>query len=121
MTQRDPAISLAQMLEYARRASELGARYSGAEIASDPVLNLAIPRALEVIGEAASRVSPEDREKHPNIEWRRIVGFRNVIIHRYDAIDFDVVERVLRRDLPILIASLEYALASLDESPGDSG
>jgi uncharacterized protein with HEPN domain len=67
MTQRDPAISLAQMLEYARRASELGARYSGAEIASDPVLNLAIPRALEVIGEAASRVSAEDGKSTPTL------------------------------------------------------
>jgi uncharacterized protein with HEPN domain len=63
MTQHDPAISLAQMLEYALRAQSLGAEKSGAEIASDPVLNLAIPRALELIGEAASRVSPEDRDR----------------------------------------------------------
>ena len=64
-------------------------------------------RALEVIGEAAGRVSAATRAAHPNIAWREITGTRHRLIHGYAEVDLDRVWMVLRDDLATLIAALE--------------
>jgi uncharacterized protein with HEPN domain len=46
----------------------------------------AVERQLEILGEAARRLSDEFRQAHPEIDWRRIIGLRNILIHRYDEI-----------------------------------
>ncbi len=64
----------------------------------------AIERQFEIMGEAASRVSPSVREAHPEIPWRTIIGFRNVLIHGYDGVDpervWTAVSVHLREALP---------------------
>jgi len=65
-----------------------------------------------VVGEAASRVSPEVRERHPSIPWRQIVAMRNRLIHGYDVLDFDVLWNTVTLEMPRLIAELEKALGS---------
>lgn len=64
-------------------------------------------RALEVIGEAAGKVSAATRAVHPEISWREITGMRHRLIHGYADVDLDHVWMVLRVDLAPLIATLE--------------
>ena len=65
---------------------------------------------ITIIGEAASRISPEIREKYPSIPWRNIVGMRNAIVHGYFDVDWDEVWAVVERDLEPLRNSIEAML-----------
>jgi uncharacterized protein with HEPN domain len=76
----------------------------------DRMLNLALVRLLEIVGEAAARVSQPGREGLPNIPWPAIVGLRNRLIHGYDEVDFDILWDIIQVDLPPLIAELQSAL-----------
>ena len=78
----------------------------------DRKLQLSLTRLVEVVGEAATRVSPEVRERHPSIPWRQIVAMRNRLIHGYDVLDFDVLWNTVTLEMPRLIAELEKALGS---------
>lgn len=62
----------------------------------------AIVRHLEIIGEAASQVTDDFKKESPEIPWRRISDFRNVLIHEYFAIDPQLVWEILEKDIPLL-------------------
>lgn len=64
-------------------------------------------RRLEIIGEAAGRVSRQCRDENPDIPWSQMRGMRNWVIHRYDDVDMDVVWETVEQDIPLLIAQLE--------------
>jgi uncharacterized protein with HEPN domain len=64
------------------------------------------PRAF-VLGEAAKRLSPELRARHPDIPWRAIAGMRDRLVHGYDDVDLDLVWKTVSEDLPALIARLD--------------
>jgi uncharacterized protein with HEPN domain len=68
----------------------------------DVVRQAATLRWLQIIGEAASKVSPELRAAHPEVEWRAIIGTRNVVAHGYDRVKLDIVWNVIENDLPQL-------------------
>ena len=61
------------------------------DLAQDEMLRLALTRAVEIIGEAASKVSSEGREQCPDIPWRAIVGMRNRLVHAYFDVDVEVL------------------------------
>lgn len=107
MSRREDILSLRHMLEYAREANEMAQGKKRKDLDRDRKLNLALVRLLEVIGEAASRVSPGKRARHPGIPWPEIVSLRNRLIHGYDAVDFDILWEIITHDLPPLIAELE--------------
>ena len=67
-------------------------------------------RRLEVIGEAAGRVSRQIRDENPDIPWSKMRGMRNWVIHRYDDIDMDVVWDTVEQNIPRLIAQLEQLI-----------
>jgi len=73
----------------------------------DRMLQLAVERGLEIIGEAARNVSLEFRLEHPEIPWKGIIGQRNVLAHEYGSIKQDLVWEVVKANLPDLVASLE--------------
>lgn len=81
-----------------------------ADLNRDRQLNLSLVRLLEIIGEAAGRISGPTRELYPNIAWAEIVGMRNRLIHGYDAVDFDILWAIVRTDWPALIVDLERML-----------
>ncbi len=76
----------------------------------DRKLNLALVRLVEIIGEAATRVTPEVRSRHPGIPWLDIIGMRNRIVHGYDQVDFDILWDVMELHLPPLITELQRIL-----------
>ena len=80
------------------------------EIAADRKLQLALTRLIEIVGEAATRVSQETRLRHPVIPWPEMVGMRNRLIHGYDMVDWAVLQSTIAVDLPQLVTQLEAIL-----------
>jgi uncharacterized protein with HEPN domain len=71
-------------------------------------------RLLEIVGEAASRVPPEDCARNPEIPWPKIVGLRSRLIHGYDAVDLDILWEIVDHDLPPLVSALETIMTEED-------
>jgi len=98
---RDDTARLRDILE----ACELPIRETGprlTELRSDPVIQAATQRWIEIIGEAASRLSDQVRDANPDIPWRSMIGMRNVLVHGYFDLDPAVVEAVVGRDIPMI-------------------
>ncbi len=74
----------------------------------------AIIRQLEIVGEAAKRVSPACRARQPEIPWRRIAGLRDVLIHNYMGVDLDAVWEITRGPVPELRQRLVQVLTDED-------
>lgn len=64
-------------------------------------------RRLEIIGEAVKKLSPSFREKHKEVEWTKIAGTRDVIIHKYFDVDYNIVWDIIKKDLPSLKEKLQ--------------
>jgi uncharacterized protein with HEPN domain len=73
----------------------------------DRMLRGAVERHLEIIGEAANRVSPTFQEAHPEIPWRQIIAQRHVLAHEYGEIKHELIWKVATFHIPELIAELE--------------
>ncbi len=73
----------------------------------------AVVRNFEIIGEAANRVPEEFKIAHPEIEWRRMTGFRNRIVHEYFGIDYEMVWKIKEENLPLLNEFILQALENL--------
>lgn len=82
---------------------------------SDTIRQLAVERLLEIVGEAARRITEEFKEAHPEIPWAAAIGLRNVISHQYDAINRQRVWEIVTGDLPSLISKLEPLVPKEEE------
>ena len=102
---------LRDMLDHARRAVDAVAERDRSDLDSDLILAAALERFIEVIGEAASKVSQSTRANSPEIPWKEIVGMRNRLVHGYAAVDHDIVWNVVSADLLEMIDALERILA----------
>jgi len=107
MTRRDPDLAIRHMVDHAREALAMVEGRSRQDLGDDRKLELALVRLLEIIGEAANRVPVETQESYPEVPWPEIISLRNRLIHGYDAVDLDIVWRVLDSDLPTLVEALE--------------
>lgn len=79
-------------------------------VRNDRPLYQLIIRDLEVLGEAASRVSQSYREAHPEVPWRDMIDLRNRLIHAYFDVDLDIVWKTVQHDLPALLPVLIAAM-----------
>ena len=95
------------MLDRAREAVDMTGGRSRSDMDTNRMLNLALVRLMEVIGEAAGRVPENFRSRHPQVPWRDITDLRNRLIHGYDSVDFDRLWTIIQDDLPHLIEQLE--------------
>ena len=107
---RDDHIRLRHMLDAAREATLFARDQTRGSLDANRMLTLAIVKALEVLGEAASRVTRETREASPQIPWPNIVSMRNRLIHAYFDINLDIVWKTLTEDLPHLMPEIERVL-----------
>ena len=95
------------MLEAARGVVASLQDVTLAEYQTDDNLRLATERRIEIIGEAAGRVSPAVREAQAGIPWRQIIAQRHVLAHEYGEIDHELIWSVARTHIPQLIKMLE--------------
>ncbi len=112
MSKRKDLIPLRHMYEHAKEAVSMIEGKSRSDLDTDRKLNLSLVRLLEIVGEAAARVSQGFKVTHPDIPWIQITGLRNRLIHGYDEVDFDILWNILKIDLPPLISNLEAILES---------
>ena len=71
-------------------------------------------KQLEIIGEACARISPAIKEVHPEVEWNNIIGFRNISIHEYFGVNFQIVWQIAQNDLPVLREQFSKILLGLE-------
>ena len=95
------------MLDHATEAVELTHDLTRGDLEEQRLLQLALVRLVEIVGEAAGRVSKETQEHHPEIPWAQIVSMRNRLIHGYDFVDYDILWQTIEEDLPPLIEMIE--------------
>ena len=100
-------IRLQHMLDYAREARVFATGHKQTDLHHDRALMHILIRLVEVIGEAASKVSRETRDQLPQFEWQDIIGMRNKLIHVYHNINLYVLWDTVDKDLPELIEKLE--------------
>jgi uncharacterized protein with HEPN domain len=111
---KDPRVYLAHILECAQKIE----RYTHGgekEFQNDTMLQDAVIRNFEIIGEAAKRVPEAYRRGHSQIPWRLMAGFRDVLIHAYEGIDLQRVWQIVRQDLPVVKEAIEKLLPPLEE------
>src|SRR3990172_1467843 len=108
------AAYLWDMIEAAKEVSDMISGLTMLEFLDNKVLLRAAERNIEIIGEAASRISESFRETHPQIPWRQIIGQRNIIVHEYGKIDYEMLYQTAINDIPELISSIEPLLPPLD-------
>jgi uncharacterized protein with HEPN domain len=97
---------LAHMIEAAEDALGFMAGRSRADLDEDKMLRFAVVRAIEILGEAASRISPETRASRDDLPWPAIIGMRNRLVHAYFDIDTDILWVAVTRELPVLLEQL---------------
>ncbi len=112
MSRHEDMVRLRHMLDHSREAVEFVQGKTRADLSNSRLLELALVRLVEIVGEAATRVSQEGRAKHPEIPWEDAVGMRNRLVHGYDRVDLGVLWDTITDDLPPLIAELGKILPS---------
>ena len=100
-------IRLRHMIEAAEDVQRFVAGRQRPELDTDRMLLFALVRAVEIIGEAASKVSDDTRSAHADIPWKAIVGMRNRLIHAYFDIDADILWVAATVEIPALLAKLK--------------
>ncbi|GAB3180093.1 HepT-like ribonuclease domain-containing protein [Telluribacter humicola] len=106
MSKRDPVLLVGDILESAHKILAYTEGMSYEQFIDDSKTVDAVVRNFEIIGEAANRLPEEFKNRYPYIEWIRIRGFRNRIVHDYFGIDYSIVWQIKETLLPPLIQQL---------------
>ena len=110
MPHRRDSVFIAQMVEAAEAALEFTDGQTAESFVDDRLVGYAVVRAVQLVGQAAHRVSAELQAAHPEIPWREMIGMRNVVVHDYADVDLSLVWKTVREDLPGLIERLNTIL-----------
>lgn len=98
------------MLSGAQEVGQILADASLDEFESNLTMMRAIERCIEIVGEAARRVSPATRAIHTQIPWSDIIGQRNILAHEYGQIDYELLYKTASHDVPQLVSILQDLL-----------
>ncbi len=103
---RDDAIRIGHMVEAIRAAGGFTEGRQREDLDRDRMLAFALVRAIEIVGEAASKVSPETRARHPQVPWAAIIGMRHRLVHAYFDVDHDILWTTATEAAPGLLPLL---------------
>lgn len=98
---------LLDMLNAAKLAQDFASGIEWEDFEADLMRQAAITREIEIIGEAARRISEESQAEVPDIPWHQIIGMRNRIVHEYDRLNLATIWQTVQNALPELIMILE--------------
>jgi len=119
MSKRDPRLFLTDMLEAIEKINRYTDGLSFDQFEANEMVLDAVVRNLEIVGEAARYIPPTLRERYTQIEWSRVVGFRNIVIHAYFAVDVEIVWTIATQRLSELKAVLKDMLQDQELLEGD--
>lgn len=100
--------SIVKVIDYTNSVEETGFK-------SNPMMQDAVIRQIEVIGEASSKLSKIFRDKYNQIPWKNIVGMRNKLIHDYFGVDISAVWETVKNDIPLLKKEIDSLITNLDQ------
>lgn len=110
-----------QRLRYIRESISLIEQYTreGKEsFDREPMVRDAVLRRLETLADATAKLSPELKQRHPEIPWREVYGFRNIAAHAYEHLDAGRVWEIVEDYLPELKAAIDAEVANEPGGPG---
>ena len=108
---REYRFFLQDMLKACEKVGRFTKGFSVEQFQADEKTFDAVMRGLEIIGEAAKHIPEDIRRQHPEVEWRKISGFRDVAIHEYFGIDIEVVWDIISHRVPLLLGQIKAILA----------
>ena len=114
------AVYLRDMLDAGRAVGRMIADATFQTYAANEQMRLAVERAVMIVGEAASHVSPEFRASTPDIPWSKIIRQRHRLVHDYDDVDDVLIWRVAAVHVPVLVAQLEPLVPPPPPDPPES-
>ena len=113
-SQRNWLLYIHDMINFAKKALAYTQGMEQQHFETNSLIYDATLRNLELIGEAATHVPDNIREKYSTIPWRMIIASRNRLIHAYLGIDNDTVWSIIKEDIPELIEALEEIVADFE-------
>ena len=113
MSKRTPGLLLEDILTSCERILEYTKNGSFQEFSSDIKTVDAVIRNFEIVGEASNLIPESIKEKYPEIDWHRIRGFRNRIVHDYFGVDLQIVWKIISDQIPNLITDISRVLNDL--------
>jgi uncharacterized protein with HEPN domain len=113
MSNRQPKLLLEDILESAEKIIDYTRTLTYDDFIADNKTIDAVVRNFEIIGEAASRLPAEFREEHAGVDWHKIRGLRNRIVHDYFGIDYSIIWSIKEDFLPNLITQVEQILKTI--------
>ncbi|MFH1862904.1 MAG: DUF86 domain-containing protein [bacterium] len=119
MYKRDFRLFLSDIKECASKIQQYVSRTSFEEFINTPILLDAVLRNLEIIGEASKNIPASIKKKYPQIEWRKISGLRDIVIHQYFGLDYNILWDVVQNKIPDLLRQMQHIIEL--EFPEDKG
>lgn len=115
MPKRDVRLFLHDRLEAIEKIERYTAGLGFEEFEANDMVVDAVVRNLEIIGEAAKHIPQDLRNRYGEVDWRRVVGFRNIVIHEYFDVDLEIVWTIATSQLPKLKEILQTMLTDLKD------
>jgi uncharacterized protein with HEPN domain len=106
----DDITRLRHIYDAAIKAVQFTKTKQRSELDSNEMLGFALVRLMEIIGEAATGISEELKQKYPQVAWRQMSGMRNRLIHGYFNVNLDIVWETVTKELPPLIRQIKQVI-----------
>ena len=116
MMKDDTLIFIEHILESIKIIEDYSKRLTKEKLVKDQKIQDAIIKRIEIIGEAAKNISDSFRKKYPHVDWKDIIGTRDVLIHHYFGVDLNIVWDIVKKDLPKLKENLEKIKKDISNS-----
>ena len=110
---KDFRVYLDDIIESAEKIKSYIAGMSYEDFLNDAKTIDAVLRNLEIIGEAAKRIPENIRQQRPDIEWYKVIGLRNILIHQYSGVDLEIVRQIIGQKLPLFEQQIKNILENV--------
>jgi uncharacterized protein with HEPN domain len=107
MPNRDDIVRIQHMIEAANEAKDILGDTARENLPKNKTIANAVVRSLEVLGEAASKLSEGFQKEHASVPWKKIIVMRNRLIHAYFDINYDIVFATVKEDIPAILPQLQ--------------